>query len=103
MVEWTLDSFDFADDFSLWPPYNIVIDFEAIADSDADHTYDNWSWVEVCENIAFGPDTENDDGTTTPVLMAAPTPTCVADGTELTIMIVDENDGLVPIDESWST
>jgi hypothetical protein len=35
--------------------------------------------------------------------MAAPTPTCVADGTELTIMVTDENDGLVPIDESWST
>lgn len=30
-------------------------------------------------------------------------PTCEADGAMLTIHVTDENDGLVPIDDSWST
>lgn len=36
-------------------------------------------------------------------MMNTVTPTCEADGAELTIHITDENDGLVAIDESWST
>jgi len=50
-LTWTMDSFtEYADGDMILAPYDIVLTFDAIADSAGGHEYENWSWVASCEN-----------------------------------------------------
>jgi hypothetical protein len=98
-VDFTLNSFTGFDEGEVvHAPYDIVLTMTAISDN-GDHSYDNWAWSEICTNTQFdATGTDEDTGDDVTYTMNTATPTCEADGTELTIHITDDLDGMDPAD-----